>query len=100
MHHVISYGINRFQRASPIGMPFQGGETMNTVGAQRKEELLSDCIVSPDVFNHMMDRLGDFVVPYQHALARLSETEPVITSQVKASQGLRLVLVERFVNSV
>ena len=41
---------------------------MNTVGAQRKEELLSDCIVSPDVFNHMMDRLGDFVVPYQHAL--------------------------------
>jgi predicted ATPase len=27
-----------------------------------------------------------------HALARLSETEPVITSQVKASQGLRLVL--------
>ncbi len=41
---------------------------MNTVWAQRKEELLSDCIVSLDVFNHMMDRLGDFVVPYQHAL--------------------------------
>ena len=41
---------------------------MNTVWAQRREELLSDCIVSPDVFNHMMDRLGDFVVPYQHAL--------------------------------
>src|SRR5437016_878417 len=59
---------NRFQRASPIGMPCQGGETMNTVWAQRKEELLSDCIVSPDVFNPMMDRLGDCVVPYQHAL--------------------------------
>src|SRR5438128_4869802 len=41
---------------------------MNTVWAQRREELLSDCIVSPDVFNHMMDRLGNFVVPYQHAL--------------------------------
>ncbi len=41
---------------------------MNTVWAQRREELLSDCLVSPDVFNHMMDRLGDFVVPYQHAL--------------------------------
>ena len=41
---------------------------MNTVWSQRREELLSDCIVSPDVFNHMMDRLGDFVVPYQHAL--------------------------------
>src|SRR6266436_5126010 len=41
---------------------------MNTVWAQRREELLSDCIVSPDVFNHLMGRLGDFVVPYQHAL--------------------------------
>jgi SRSO17 transposase len=41
---------------------------MNTVWAQRREELLSDCIVSPDVFNPMVDRLHDFVVPYQHAL--------------------------------
>jgi SRSO17 transposase len=36
--------------------------------ALRQEELLSDCVVSPDVFNHMADRLGEFVVPYQHAL--------------------------------
>jgi hypothetical protein len=36
--------------------------------AQRQEELLSDCIVFPDVFNPMVDRLGDFVVPYQQAL--------------------------------
>jgi len=36
--------------------------------AQRREELLSDCIVSPDVFNQMVDRLGEFVVPYQHVL--------------------------------
>ena len=41
---------------------------MSTVWAQRREELLSDCIVSPDVFNQMLDRLGDVVVPYQHAL--------------------------------
>ena len=41
---------------------------MNTVWAQRREEVLSDCIVSPDVFNQMVDRLGEFVVPYQHAL--------------------------------
>jgi len=41
---------------------------MNTVWAQRREELLSDCLVSPDVFNQMVDRLGEFVVPYQHAL--------------------------------
>src|SRR6266704_1702589 len=34
----------------------------------RQEELLRDCIVCPDVFNHMVDRLCDFVVPYQHAL--------------------------------
>jgi SRSO17 transposase len=41
---------------------------MTSVWVQRQEELLRDCIVSPDVFIHMMDRLGDFVVPYQHAL--------------------------------
>jgi hypothetical protein len=41
---------------------------MSTVWAQRREDLLSDCIVSPDVFNQMVDRLDDFVVPFQHVL--------------------------------
>jgi len=42
---------------------------MTPAWAQRQEELLRDCIVSPDVFNHIVDRLGAFVVPYQQALA-------------------------------
>jgi SRSO17 transposase len=29
---------------------------------------LSDCIVSPNVFNSMVDRLRVFMVPYQHTL--------------------------------
>ena len=41
---------------------------MTPTWAQRQEELLRDCIVSPDVFGHMVDRLRDFVVPYQRAL--------------------------------
>ena len=41
---------------------------MHTVWAQRREEVLSDCLVSPDVFHQMVDRLTEFVVPYQHAL--------------------------------
>src|SRR6266705_5700922 len=41
---------------------------MTPAWAQRQEALLSDCIVSPDVFIHTVDRLRDFVVPYQHAL--------------------------------
>ena len=41
---------------------------MTPTWAQRREELLSDCIVSPDVFNPMVDHLRDFVVPYQRAL--------------------------------
>ena len=41
---------------------------MTLAWAQRQEALLCDCIVSPDVFKHMMDRLREFVVPYQHAL--------------------------------
>ena len=36
--------------------------------AQRREALWSDCIVSPDVFNSMIDRLAAFVIPYQQAL--------------------------------
>lgn len=41
---------------------------MTLAWAQRQEALLRDCIVSPDVFNSMVDHLRDFVVPYQHAL--------------------------------
>ena len=41
---------------------------MTSVRAQRREELWSDCLVSPDVFHQMVDRLVEFVVPYQHAL--------------------------------
>jgi len=45
-----------------------GGEKMHTVWAQRREEVLNDCIVSPDVFHEMVERLAAFVVPYQHVL--------------------------------
>src|SRR5919197_4002207 len=41
---------------------------MHTVWAQRREEILSDGLVSPDVFTQMVDRLAEFVVPYQHVL--------------------------------
>ena len=41
---------------------------MTPVWAQRQEELVSDCVVSPNVFTHMVDHLRDFVRPYQHAL--------------------------------
>ena len=42
---------------------------MSSMWAQRREELLSDCLVSPEVFTPLLDRLSAFVVPYQHALA-------------------------------
>ncbi len=41
---------------------------MTPAWAQRQEELLSDCIVSPEVFTPIVNRLGECVVPYQHAL--------------------------------
>jgi SRSO17 transposase len=50
---------------------------MNTTWAQRREELLSDCIVSPDVFHQMVDRLGEFVVPYQRALETEAGQRPM-----------------------
>src|SRR6266581_6858601 len=57
---------------------------MNTVWALRREELLSDCMVSPDVFNQMVDRLGAFVMPYQHVL----ETEAGQRNVHLSLQGL------------
>ena len=41
---------------------------MHPMWAQRREEVLRDCIVSPDVFHQMVERLDEFVVPYQHVL--------------------------------
>ena len=41
---------------------------MTPIWAQRREELRSDGLVSPDVFHQMVDRLAEFVVPYQQAL--------------------------------
>jgi SRSO17 transposase len=41
---------------------------MRAVWAQRQEELLSDCVVFPDVFDHMVDRLRDFMGPYRQCL--------------------------------
>jgi hypothetical protein len=37
---------------------------MTPAWAQRQADLLSDCIVSPDVFESIVDHLCDFVVPY------------------------------------
>src|SRR5215471_676103 len=41
---------------------------MTPAWAQQHESLLRDCIVSPDVFDSMVERLCAFVMPYQHAL--------------------------------
>jgi SRSO17 transposase len=41
---------------------------MTPTWAQRREALLRDCIVSPDVFHQMVERLGACVGPYQQAL--------------------------------
>ncbi len=57
---------------------------MSTIWAQRREELLSDCIVSPDVFHQMVDRLSEFVIPYQDAL----ETEATQRHMHLYLQGL------------
>jgi hypothetical protein len=61
-------------------MPFCGGEKMIPAWAQRQAELLRDCIVSPDVFQHMVDRLRDFTMPYQHALATEAGQRNVLLS--------------------
>src|SRR5215831_15326211 len=48
---------------------------MTPAWAQRREEMLSDCLVSPDVFKQVVDRLGEFVVPYQQALETAADQD-------------------------
>ena len=84
LRHVTSCCIKRFQAASRIDMPFCGGEKMTPAWAQRQAELLRDCIVSPDVFQHMVDRLSDFPLPYQH-VAGVSQV--LITCAIARSFG-------------
>ena len=50
---------------------------MTPVWTQRREEMLSDCLVSPDIFKQMVDRLGEFVVPYQQALETAADQHPM-----------------------
>src|SRR5712691_9152674 len=50
---------------------------MTPTWAQRRAELLSDCLMSPDVFHQMLDRLGEFVVPYQRALESEAAHHPM-----------------------
>src|SRR5919199_5813098 len=57
---------------------------MHTVWAQGREEVLCDCLVSPAVFHQMVDRLGEFVMPYQQAL----ETEASQRNVHRYLQGL------------
>jgi SRSO17 transposase len=57
---------------------------MSPAWAQRHEALLRGCIVSPDMFNSMVDRLCDFVMPYQHAL----ETEAGKRNMHRYLEGL------------
>jgi SRSO17 transposase len=57
---------------------------MTAVWAQRQAALLRDCIVSPDVFTPIVDRLRAFMVPYQQAL----ETEAGQRNVHRYLQGL------------
>ena len=57
---------------------------MTPAWAQRREALLSDCLVSPDIFHQMVDRLDEFVVPSQHVL----ETEAGHRNVPLSLQGL------------
>ena len=77
LHHLTYCYYNRFLPASNTSIPMRGGEKMTPVWAQRREELLSDCLVSPDVFKQMVDRLGEFVVPYQQALEAEAGPHPM-----------------------
>jgi hypothetical protein len=50
---------------------------MTPVWAQRREEIWSDCLVSPDIFTQMVDRLAECVVPSRQALETAADPHPM-----------------------
>ena len=60
---------------------------MHTVWAQRREEVLSDCSVSPDVFHQMVDRLGEFVMAYVRRDSSLHIATQVDWNSKECSRG-------------
>ena len=60
---------------------------MHTVWAQRREEVLNDCLVSPDVFPQMVERLAEFVVPYVRRDSLLHIATQVDWNSQECSRG-------------
>jgi len=60
---------------------------MHTVWAQRREEVLSDCLVSPDVFTQMVERLDEFVGPYVRRDSSLHIATQVDWNSKECSRG-------------
>ena len=60
---------------------------MTSAWAQRHEALLRDCLVSPDVFSPMLDRLGEFVMPYVRRDSSLHIATQVAWNSKECSRG-------------
>ena len=60
---------------------------MTPAWVQRQEVLLHDCVVSPDVFEHMVERLRDFVVPSVRRDSSLHIATQVYWNSKECSRG-------------
>ena len=60
---------------------------MTPTWAQRREDILSDCLVSPDVFTQMVERLGAFVMPYVRRDSSLHIATQVDWNSKECSRG-------------
>ena len=60
---------------------------MTPAWVQRQEALLQDCVVSPNVFEHMIERLRDFVVPYVRRDSSLHIATQVDWNSKECSRG-------------
>ena len=60
---------------------------MHPVWAQRRKAVLSDCLVSPDVFHQMVERLDEFVVPYVRRDSSLHIATQVDWNSKECSRG-------------
>jgi hypothetical protein len=60
---------------------------MTPAWALRQEALLSDCVVSPNMFNLVVDHLRDFVLPYVRRDSSLHIATQVDWNSKECSRG-------------
>ena len=78
--------INHFGRASRVERPWQGGENRTAAWPSRHNDLVSDGVVSPPMFDRMVVPERGMVLPRCHSLAAAMDTDLDAAARVRGAE--------------